>query len=482
MGSTLLTPLSNLIGLPIDQVNFIVCQLVALLLGIPFRKVLSPRKTSPTVRHIVELFAGIGLTVFCFGYQVWHIIAQSAVCYCLMKWAQPTNAHKLVFVFAMGYLSCMHIYRQYYDYGGYTMDITGPLMISTQKLTSLAFNLYDGMHRPDKDLSNSQRQYAVRSLPNVLHFGSYMFCFHGIIIGPLAFYADYIHFINGDWYKQEVIDGKIVQVPLENVPSPKETVTKKLIVSLVCAIILLTMPSVMPPQKLLEPDFIEHTSLLWKMLYMTVAVAFVREKYYFAWVLTEAVNNSAGLGFNGFDEKGNAKWDLLENVNIAGVEQATSQKEIIDNWNKTTTYWLRHVIYDRVKRMRTLSVFAISAFWHGFYPGYYVTFATGALYTITARLVRRNIRPIFLKANLHFLYDIITTIVTRVTNSYGALPFVYLEFMPGIKAYLSVYCWVHVCCLIVILRYSLFAAPRKIEKDETTEKTNPGTPLKEKEH
>ena len=57
--------------------------------------------------------------------QVWHIIAQSAVCYCLMKWAQPAIAHKLVFLFAMGYLSCMHIYRQYYDYGGYTMDITG---------------------------------------------------------------------------------------------------------------------------------------------------------------------------------------------------------------------------------------------------------------------------------------------------------------------------------------------------------------------
>ncbi|CAI9739902.1 Hypothetical predicted protein [Octopus vulgaris] len=465
MGSRLLTPLSDFFGLPIDQINFIVCQLVALLLGIPFRRVLSPRKTSTTVRHLVEVLVGVALTVFCFGYQVWHIVAQSAVTYIILLVAPAMLAHKIVFVFAMGYLSCMHIYRQYYDYGGYTMDITGPLMISSQKLTSLAFNLYDGRYRDDKDLSKSQRQYAVKSMPSLLHFTSYMFYFHGIIIGPLAFYADYMHFINGDWYREWEVDGRIVQKPLENVPSPRVAVTKKLIGACVCAVILLTMPKIIPPQKMLEPDFMENTSFLWKVLYMTVAVSFVREKYYFAWVLTEAVNNSAGLGFNGFDEKGEAKYDLLENVNIYGVETAGSQKDIIDNWNKTSTIWLRHTVYDRVPRMRTMSVFAVSALWHGFYPGYYVTFATGAMFTITARLVRRNIRPLFIKANLHPLYNVITTIFARVTNSYGALPFVYLEFMPGIKVYLSVYCWAHVCCLLIILRYSLFASPHKSKTD-----------------
>ena len=34
----------------------------------------------------------------------------------------------------------------------------------------------------------------------------------------------------------------------------------------------------------------------------------------------EAVNNNNGLGFNGYDEQGNAKWDLLNNVEIFKLE------------------------------------------------------------------------------------------------------------------------------------------------------------------
>lgn len=42
--------------------------------------------------------------------------------------------------------------------------------------------------------------------------------------------------------------------------------------------------------------------------------------YYHAWILAEAVCNASGLGFNGFDENKNAKWDLAKNVDILGFE------------------------------------------------------------------------------------------------------------------------------------------------------------------
>ena len=45
-----------------------------------------------------------------------------------------------------------------------------------------------------------------------------------------------------------------------------------------------------------------------------------RVKYYLAWVLADAVNNASGLGFNGYDSKGRAKWDLVTNVNIIKLE------------------------------------------------------------------------------------------------------------------------------------------------------------------
>lgn len=45
-----------------------------------------------------------------------------------------------------------------------------------------------------------------------------------------------------------------------------------------------------------------------------------RVKYYLAWVLADAVNNASGLGFNGYDSKGHAKWNLVTNVNIIKLE------------------------------------------------------------------------------------------------------------------------------------------------------------------
>lgn len=69
---------------------------------------------------------------------------------------------------------------------------------------------------------------------------------------------------------------------------------------------------------------------------------------------------------------------------------STSLKVNIDSWNKTTLVWLRRVVYDRMPAYNTLAVFSCSAVWHGFYPGYYMTFSTGALFTFAARYVSKN--------------------------------------------------------------------------------------------
>lgn len=146
MGSGLLQPLT-VIGLPLDQINFLVCQLTALFLGFYFRKNWSPQKISVVHRHALEMAVGFLLTFFCFGYQVIHVVLMGWLCYALILHAPRDKFHVLVFIFGMGYLCIMHIYRQYYDYGGYSLDITGPLMILTQKVTSIAFAMHDGMQK-----------------------------------------------------------------------------------------------------------------------------------------------------------------------------------------------------------------------------------------------------------------------------------------------------------------------------------------------
>ncbi|KAK2505774.1 hypothetical protein MC885_019113 [Smutsia gigantea] len=66
-GSNLLQPLSNTVQLPIDQVNFVVCQLFALLAAIWFRTYLRSSKTSSFIRHVVATLLGLDLVLFYFG-------------------------------------------------------------------------------------------------------------------------------------------------------------------------------------------------------------------------------------------------------------------------------------------------------------------------------------------------------------------------------------------------------------------------------
>lgn len=50
-----------------------------------------------------------------------------------------------VFAFVMAYMSLSHLYRLYVDYLGWSLDFTGPQMILTIKLSSFAYNVYDGV-------------------------------------------------------------------------------------------------------------------------------------------------------------------------------------------------------------------------------------------------------------------------------------------------------------------------------------------------
>lgn len=100
-------------------------------------------------------------------------------------------------VVSLVYLSLVHLHRLYFDYGSYTLDITGPLMVITQKVTLLTFSIHDGIARNENELTKSQKFHAIRTLPTALEYFSYMLHFQGLMAGPLVFYKDYIEFIEG---------------------------------------------------------------------------------------------------------------------------------------------------------------------------------------------------------------------------------------------------------------------------------------------
>lgn len=51
-----------------------------------------------------------------------------------------------------------------------------------------------------------------------------------------------------------------------------------------------------------------------------MATTVVRFKYYHAWLFADAICNNSGIGFDGYDDKGKAKWDLISNINVINFE------------------------------------------------------------------------------------------------------------------------------------------------------------------
>jgi lysophospholipid acyltransferase 1/2 len=83
-------------------------------------------------------------------------------------------------------------------------------MVLTQKVTSLAFSLHDGLARTPEDLTPFQKQQLIRKVPNPLEYYSYVFHFHAVMVGPTVLFADYTDFINGKHFSKRSHEGVIV--------------------------------------------------------------------------------------------------------------------------------------------------------------------------------------------------------------------------------------------------------------------------------
>ncbi|XP_045045518.2 lysophospholipid acyltransferase 2 isoform X3 [Desmodus rotundus] len=363
--------------------------------------------------------------------------------------------HKCCFVFALGYLIVCQITRVYvFDYGQYSADFSGPMMIITQKITSLAYEVHDGMFRKDEELTPSQRYLAVRRMPSLLEYLSYNCNFMGILAGPLCSYKDYIIFIEGRSFHvaQSDKNGKEEPHRARAEPSPSGAVTQKLLVCGLSLLVHLTVSSSFPVEYNVDEHFRAAASWPAKVIYLYVSLLAARPKYYFAWTLADAINNAAGFGFRGYDENGEARWDLISNLRIPQIEMSTSFKMFLDNWNIQTALWLKRVCYERATVVPTFQTFVLSATWHGVYPGYYLTFLTGVLMTLAARAMRSNFRHHFTGSpHLKLLYDVLTWAVTQVAVSYTVVPFVLLSVKPSFTFYSSWYYCLHIAGVLVLL-------------------------------
>lgn len=297
------------------------------------------------------------------------------------------------FVFQMGYMSVNHIIRQNVNDAS-QVDITGAQMVLVMKLTAFCWNVQDG-RLPDSELSDFQREHAVRTLPSLIDYTGWVFFFPALMGGPAFDYCDYSSYITSTMFtlppgtdpSKAPATRKKRKIPRSGTPAALKAVVGSLWI-----FAFLKFSAWYNTAFVLSDDWNKYWFLrrVWH-LYMLGLTS--RMKYYGVWSLAEGSCILSGIGYNGIDAAtGRAKWDRLTNIKPLELETAQNSRAYLGNWNINTNQWLRNYMYLRVTPKgrkpgfrATLATFVTSAFWHGFYPGYYMAFVLASFLQTAAK-------------------------------------------------------------------------------------------------
>jgi lysophospholipid acyltransferase len=312
---------------------------------------------------------------------MYHIVIATLFTYFFIATVGRKVSAFWVLGLTVGHLSALHIYRMITDFGGWQLDASTIYMMSICKFSGLAFSYEDG-EKPEKDIRNKyHREKRIVERPTLLETFSYIYYFPSGIMGPSFEFADFRKYINLEDEYQEI---------------PKILAMKKGLLELLkgftCMGLLIALGGPFDFMYCASDDF-GKKNFFYKFFYFNISMFICRTKYYSAWKLSQCNIDFCGLTYHpkfvtkpDSDQKEvEHRFDKVETCVIHTVELDISPKVKITYWNRTVHLWLKYNLFLRLinveKKMfkdnaaiASLVTFMVSAFWHGFYPVYYLFF------------------------------------------------------------------------------------------------------------
>ena len=366
--------LSKVIGAPANQIALILTMLCIF----PFC-VLNYFIHGKYPRLIYSLVLGLLFQFSIYKLNFLHIFISAFFTYEFIKLYGRKYSAFYVFISSLLYLSFLHIKRMFEDYGGWKIDDpTTIYMMSICKFSSLAFSYEDG-GKDIKDLKNNHhKEYRVVNKPTLLEVLSFIYFYPTSILGPSIEYKDFINFINEtDCYSD--LNNNIYYI------------FKNGLFYFLFSIFLMGFYAIvsnkLPIGRFVEKEFGNH-SLLYTLAYVYFCIPAIRSRYYAGWILSYSALIFSGLSYTEKKDKDGNIVKTLEKGDSGSVikcQFGINPKDIINEWNKTTHLWLKYNVYTRVINIEheifkdnwslaSFLTFISSAFWHGYYLTYYLTF------------------------------------------------------------------------------------------------------------
>lgn len=320
---------------------------------------------------LFDLWSGLTLIVF-----------DAVGTYAIAKYIQGPYMPWIGFVFLMGHMSVSHIYRQIAASPS-SVDITGAQMVMVMKLSGFCWNVFDGKQKAS-DLNEDQKDRMLSTLPAPLDFAGFVAFFPSLMVGPAFDFVDYERWLNTRMFDLPPGTDPMQAPPTRKkrkIPRSGTPAMIKMATGLGWILLFLQASSYFNSKVVLSPTYATMPFAL-RVFHLHMLSLVTRMKYYGVWTMTEGACILSGIGYKGLDSKtGKPDWGRLTNIQPMGVELAQNSHAYLGYWNINTNHWLKNYMYLRVTPRgkkpgfrASMATFVTSAFWHGFEPGYYLTF------------------------------------------------------------------------------------------------------------
>ena len=228
-----------------------------------------------------------------------------------------------------------------------------------------------------------------------------------------------------------------------------------------------------PVQYCWSPEFVTEHSFAYRLVYAGFAWEFKKFMYYTGFMFETGLLIACGFGYNGPDpeNKGEHLWDKFMAVYLINAETSTNANTFLRWWNYRIYIFLKHYVLERLIKpgerptaVTYFTIFAIMAFWHGFYPQYYIVYFFVFLVTNTHKEIYGC--GFLFRAIPKQLRTVICIIGSNWMINYGGILQEARTLENGSKFLNATYYYLFVFCFIFLAITKGFGLVRMVKKME----------------
>ena len=173
------------------------------------------------------------------------------------------------------------------------------------------------------------------------------------------------------------------------------------------------------------------------------------------------------------------KFDRVENCVIREIEITANPRRRIQYWNRTVHLWLKYNLFLRLlnvenktfknnRGLASLITFMVSAFWHGFYPVYYIFFFLFFILEQTCTMLEDDYDFFKIMDRQNIVIRLAFSLFTQIFCNYLGIIFVLIDIHKAWTFSKSIYFFPAILLLLIfaVLRHFNILKKKKAYREK----------------